>query len=137
MALDIGDKRIGVATGDSDLALALPKCVLSRKNRDADLRALKALAREDEIGLWVVGLPRQADDSLGEAARKVMQFARRLGDASKIPTVFVDEWESTVEANNFLLTMDASRRRRRQTVDQLAAAIILERYFKAGGLNLA
>jgi putative Holliday junction resolvase len=136
MALDIGAKRIGVASGDSALGVALPKCVLPRQNRDADLKALKAMAQEDGIGLWVLGLPRQADDSLGEAAQKVMQFARRLGGASKIPTVFVDEWETTVEANNFLLSRDASRRRRRRTVDKLAAALILERYFKSGSLKL-
>jgi putative Holliday junction resolvase len=94
------------------------------------------MAQEDEIGLWVLGLPRQADDRLGEAAQKVMKFARRLGGASQIPIVFVDEWETSVEANNFLLSMDASRRRRRRTVDQLAAALILERYFKSGSLTL-
>jgi putative Holliday junction resolvase len=136
MALDIGAKRIGVASGDSDLALALPKCVLLRKNRDADLKALKALARENEIDLWVLGLPRQADDSLGEAAQKVIKFARRLHSASQIPTAFVDEWETTVEANNFLLALDASRRQRRRAADKLAATIILERYFKSGGIEL-
>ena len=137
LALDIGEKRIGIAIGNRELAIAMPRCVLHRKNRDADLAALMNIAREEQAAGWIVGLPRQADDSLGESARKVLGFARRLQQFSKMPLCFVDEWETTVQAQDILLSADMSRQRRRQVVDKLAASLILERFFKYGALDMS
>jgi putative Holliday junction resolvase len=134
LALDVGEERIGVALGRPDLALALPKCVLARQGRDRDIQALKTIALEEEACLWVVGLPRQADDRLSLMAKKILAFAARLGRASCLPVAFVDEWETTREATEFLLAADLSRKRRRRAVDKLAAALIMERYFRSGPL---
>jgi putative Holliday junction resolvase len=134
LALDIGEKRIGVALGWPELTLALPKCVLPRLSRDRDIQALITMAAEEQSCLWVVGLPCQADDSMSPAARKILNFAARLQKASKLPLVFVDEWETTVEAQAFLLKADVSRNKRRQVVDKMAAARIMERYFRLGPL---
>lgn len=136
LGLDVGDVRIGVAKGLPQHNMALPKCVLTRKGREADLKALADMALEEEAQLWVVGLPRQADDSLGDSALKIMSFAKRLSHASKLPVVFVDEWESTVEAQAFLLNADVSRKKRKQSVDKLAATVILNRYFAHGPLDI-
>jgi putative Holliday junction resolvase len=135
LALDIGEKRIGVALGRPEMALALPKQVLLRQGRDKDIQALLSLAAQEQAVLWVVGLPCQADDSLSPMACKILTFASRLQKASGLPLAFVDEWETTAEAGAFLLQADVSRRRRRQVVDKMAAALIMERYFKVGGLT--
>lgn len=129
LALDVGEKRIGVAVGDSSQLMALPRCVLLRQGRELDIKALKQMAEEEQASLWVLGLPRQADDSLGASALKILGFARRLYRACKIPMVFVDEWETTVQASQVLLQADVSRNKRRKAVDKLAATFILERYF--------
>jgi putative Holliday junction resolvase len=134
LALDIGEKRIGVALGRPEFNLALPKCVLLRQSRDKDIQALLVLAAEEGAGLWVVGLPCQADDSLSPMAGRILTFAARLHKASKLPLAFVDEWETTAAASAFLLAADVSRRRRRQVVDKMAAALIMERYWQAGPL---
>lgn len=135
LALDIGEKRIGVAWGSPAMALAVPKCVLARQGRDRDIQILKAMALEEEACLWVIGLPRQADDRLSLMAEKILTFSARLGKASHLPVAFVDEWETTREASEFLLAADLSRGRRRQVVDKLAAALIMERYFRTGPLT--
>ncbi len=136
LALDVGEARIGVAIGMAEHSLAVPKCVLTRKSRQADLDALIGLAQESQASLWVLGLPRQADDSLSSSALKIMSFAKRLAIASKLPVVFVDEWETTVEASELLLRADVSRKKRRAKIDKIAASLILERYFKYGPLDI-
>lgn len=133
LALDLGARRIGVAVSDRSGTLAQPLCVLQRKNRDADIKAVGRLVREQEAGLLVVGLPRQADDSLTEMGRRMQSFGRRLGRVLEVPVEFVDEWETTVEAQEALLAADASRRKRRQVVDKVAAGLILRRYLDGRG----
>ena len=136
LALDLGQTRIGVAIGLPAATMALPKCVITRKNRQTDLEALLQIAQEENANAWVVGLPRQADDSLGPSAMKAISFAKRLKHVSRLPLYFVDEWETTVEAQQIMLAADASRRKRRQNVDKLAACLILERYFQNGPLDI-
>ena len=137
LALDVGEVRIGVAICQPEVKLALPKCVIRRQGRQADLEALVNLARQEQSTLWVVGLPRQADDSLSESARKIISFARRLLHASQLPVVFVDEWETTAQAQELLLSADVSRAKRRKLVDKLAATLILERYLEHGPLDIS
>ena len=136
LALDLGTRRIGVALSDPGRRLAQPLCVIQRRNRDADLRAIAELARRHEVGLIVVGLPRQADDSLSPTGQAMLRFARRLQRMLDMPVETVDEWETTVEADQVLLEADLSRRGRRRVVDKVAAGIILKRYLEQGGERL-
>ena len=136
LALDLGARRIGVAVSDPGRILAQPLCVIQRRNRDRDLRAIAELARRHQAELIVVGLPRQADDSLGPAGQGMLRFARRLQRVLGIPVETVDEWETTVEATQVLLEADVSRRGRRRVVDKLAAGLILKRYLEQGGERL-
>ena len=136
LALDLGRRRIGVAVSDPAHTLAQPLCVIERKNRDHDLRAIRDLAREQQAGLIVVGLPRQADDSLTPAGQAMLRFARRLQRMLSLPVETVDEWETTVEATQVLLQADVSRQGRRRVVDKVAAGLILKRYLEHGGERL-
>ncbi len=135
LALDVGHKRIGVAVSDQARAIAQPLCVLERAGRDQDVAAIARLAAEQGAGLIVLGLPRRTDDSLGPEAAKVLSLGKRLQRVLGLPVAYVDEWETTVEAQELLITGGASRQRRRQVVDKLAAAIILRRFLDGRGVE--
>lgn len=135
LALDVGHKRIGVAVSDPARSLAQPLCVIERAGRDQDVAAIARLAAELGAGLLVLGLSRRPDDSLGPEADKVLSLGKRLGRVLSLPVAYVDEWETTVEAQELLIAGGSSRQRRRQVVDKLAAAIILRRFLDGQGLE--
>lgn len=128
LALDMGEKRIGVALSDAEARLASPLTVLPKRGRDENLRTIAALVSEHQVGLVVLGLPRKSEAELGSSAEAIQRFGKRLEKALKIPVAFVDEFESTVRAQEALLEADVSRAKRREKVDKVAAALILETY---------
>lgn len=134
MALDLGERRIGVAVSDEARLTANGLTVLERRNRDADVAALGRLAAEQEAVELVIGLPLDSRDRVGPAAEKVLRLGRRLERALNLPVSYVDEWETTVQAHEALLAADASRARRRRVVDKVAATLILRRYLDGQGL---
>ena len=131
LALDYGKSRIGVAISDETASIALPLCVLPQINRDKDLKAIRGLILEHEVALIVMGLPRRSESELGPAAEHIMRFGKRLERFCGLPLEFIDEFETTVEAEQVLLEADVSRQKRRQAVDKLAAQVILKRYLDA------
>lgn len=133
LALDMGEKRIGVALSDAEARLASPLTVLPRRSRDENVRAIGELAAEHGAGLIVLGLPRKSETELGTTAEAIQRFGMRLQKALKLPVVYVDEFETTVRAQEALLTADVSRAKRRDKVDKVAAALILESYLARGG----
>ena len=128
MALDFGLARIGVAVSDPEGRLAQPLCVVTRKNREQDVREIARLASLQNARLLVMGLPRKNDEELGDTARKVLSFGKRLGRVLQLPVAYVDEFETTVEAEEALVAANMPRDRRRKVVDMLAASLILRRY---------
>ncbi len=128
LALDVGEKRIGLAVSDPLGITAQGLEVLIRKNRDADLARLLEVAREFRVQQIVVGLPRHLDGRLGQAAPEILALAEALKEALGVEVVTWEERLTTVEAERVLLQADVSRRRRRQVVDQLAAVLILQNY---------
>lgn len=133
LALDMGEKRIGVALSDAEARLASPLTVLPKRGRDANLRAIGQLASEHSVGLIVLGLPRISESELGSAGQAIQRFGTRLQKALDIPVAYVDEFETTVRAQEALLEADVSRAKRRDKVDKVAAALILEAYLAGGG----
>jgi putative Holliday junction resolvase len=133
LALDLGEKRIGVAVSDERRSIAMPLLVLARINRDKDVAAIAALAAEQEAVLLVIGLPRNADDSLAPMGARALTLGKRLARVIGIEVAFVDEFETTVEAHEAMLEGDASRATRRGAVDKLAAALILRRFLDGRG----
>ena len=128
LALDVGQKRIGLAVSDPLGITAQGLEVLIRKDRDTDLARLLAVAREWHVQEIVVGLPRHLDGREGRQAPAIMELAQALGDALGAKVTPWDERLTTVEAERVLVQADLSRRRRRQVVDQLAAVLILQNY---------
>jgi len=126
LGLDVGDARIGLALSDPLGILASPLKIITRKNSPADVAAIVDIARKNDVGLIIVGLPYSMDGTLGSQAEKVQEFARELGRSTDIPIEFRDERLSTVLARRILQN---SRKTGRGTrYDAAAAALILQGY---------
>jgi putative holliday junction resolvase len=125
LALDVGDKRIGLAVSDPLGTIAQPLGTIPRNNASVD--AIVGIAREREVGEIVVGLPINMNGTLGPRALEVEEFARTISEEIDIPLVFIDERLTTVEAEKLMISADVSRNKRRRTIDSVAAAIILEK----------
>ncbi len=131
MALDVGDRRIGVAVSDPSCTLASPLTVVYRRSRRKDVEAIVRLASDEGAVRLVVGLPLDSRGGRGEQALKAIAYARRLAAALPIPVVLWDERLSTGDAEDLLLDAGRSSRYRRERIDAAAAAVILQDYLDA------
>jgi putative Holliday junction resolvase len=131
LALDVGERRIGVAVSDPASVIAQPLEVLTRTEEAADVARLAALADEYECGTIVVGLPVGLRGQEGPAAERVRAFADRLQAATQAEIVLWDERLTTVEATRAMREDGRDERWRRGVVDKVAAAIILRSYLEA------
>jgi putative Holliday junction resolvase len=131
LALDIGQKRIGLAVSDALGITAQGLPTLERRNLRTDLAALGALAREREVVLFLAGLPLNMGGGEGRQAALVREFAAKLERETGIPVEFRDERLTTVEAQRVLRSAGASIGQRARAVDRLAAVILLEGYLDA------
>ena len=128
IGIDLGTRRIGVAVTDGLGLTAQPHATLARHGGKRDLEAIGAVVREFDAERVVLGLPLSPEGEVGRAARSAQAFAERLRAALAIPVDLVDESFTTVEAEEILLRADLSRARRKEVVDRLAAAVILQRW---------
>lgn len=128
LALDHGTKRIGVAVSDLTRTIATPLEFIPAEPFARFLERLKALLREREIELVLVGMPRNMDGSYGPAAQKVREFVAVLKEALTVPIEVWDERLTSVMANRALIEGGVRRQKRKQKVDGMAAAILLQSY---------
>jgi putative holliday junction resolvase len=135
LALDVGEKRIGLAVSDPLGITAQGLGVLLRQNPESDQARLLEMVRDYRIREVLVGLPRHMDGRPGKQAAAVLELAQSLADALGVKVTPWDERLTTVEAERVLLQADMSRRRRRRVVDQLAAVIILQSYLEYRSLS--
>jgi putative Holliday junction resolvase len=129
MALDMGEKRIGVAVSDELLLTAQGLCVVNSKGMAKDLVQIVELAEKERVTHIVIGLPRNMNGTQGPKEEKARDFGRLL--LEKQPGVPVDFWDerlTTAAAQRVLVDADMSRARRRQVVDKVAAVLILQGY---------
>ena len=128
LAVDPGTRRVGVAVSDPTGTIAQPLAAVPAEPAATLAQRLAALAREQEATSLVVGLPRRLDGSLGPEARAARALAQELRRASGLAVSLVDERLSSAAAERALLAGGASRARRKQLSDQVAAALILQSY---------
>src|SRR5712672_4505681 len=128
LAIDHGTRRMGIAVSDELQMLAHPIEFISAEPFADFLARLKELLREKEIELIVVGMPRNMDGSYGPAALKVQDFVAALKNALTIPIKTWDERLTSVQANRFLIEGNVRREKRKEKVDKMAAAILLQSY---------
>ena len=126
MGLDLGSKTIGVATSDRTRTIATPIETIERKKFTADAGRLTAIAAAENIGVIVLGLPVNMDGSEGPRCQSTRAFARNFARLSPVPIVYWDERLSTAAVERMLIQADASRAKRDQVIDKLAAAWILQ-----------
>ena len=126
MGLDLGSKTIGVATSDRTRTIATPIETIERKKFTADAERLMAIAAAENIGVIVLGLPVNMDGSEGPRCQSTRAFARNFARLSPVPIVYWDERLSTAAVERMLIQADASRAKRDQVIDKLAAAWILQ-----------
>ncbi len=126
MGLDLGTKTIGIALSDVTRTIATPHETLRRTKFSRDAAALAALAAREAIGGIVLGLPINMNGTEGPRADAAREFARLLAERLALPIALWDERLSTVAAERALLEADLSRAKRARTIDQVAAAYILQ-----------
>jgi putative Holliday junction resolvase len=130
LALDLGERRIGVAVSDPTGTVARPVTAITRASRQKDLDAITRLVDEYQAALVLVGLPLSLDGSEGPQAQQTRRYAERLAEELDVPIKFWDERYSSVRAEE-ILRGKRGKRRRRQTrgdVDATAAAVFLQSY---------
>ena len=126
LGLDLGEKTIGLALSDRLLSVASPFQTLKRGKFGADAARIDHIISVEGVGGLVVGLPLNMDGSDGPSAQSARAFGRNWAGHSAIPLAFQDERLSTSAVTRTLLEADASRRRRDEVVDKMAAAYILQ-----------
>lgn len=128
MGIDYGDARTGVAISDLLCSLVGSTCVVPSRNREKAIADIVKLAQENNVGEIVVGLPKNMDGTEGVRAELCRAFADELGKATGLPIAMWDERRTTVEAHNILSQHNYHGKKRKNTVDAVAASLILEGY---------
>jgi putative holliday junction resolvase len=132
LAIDLGDKTIGLAVSDALGITAQGLDTLERHGGHRDFDAVRAVCQEREVERIVIGLPRNMDGSEGPRAVKSRAFARGLHEALELPVFLWDERFTTAEAERLLISADVSRAKRAKVIDKLAAQLILQGWLEAG-----
>ncbi|AQT47399.1 MULTISPECIES: Holliday junction resolvase RuvX [Bartonella] len=126
IGLDLGTKTIGIAISDLGWRFATPRPVLKRKKFSIDAEQLVKIFSEENIGVAIIGLPKNMDGTSGPRVQATRAFVHNMNSFTEIPFVFWDERLSTVAAERGLLEMDVSRAKRADRIDSAAAAFILQ-----------
>lgn len=128
LAVDYGDARTGIAISDLLCSIVGSTTVIHSRNPEKTLDEILGLVRENGVGEIVVGLPKNMNGTEGARADLCREFADKLREASGLPVQMWDERRTTVEAHNILSQHNYHGKKRKNTVDAVAAALILEGY---------
>lgn len=130
LALDIGEKRIGVASGNTASGIANPVKVMPAGEVMANARTWRMLLEDYEPELLVCGCPKSMSGVKGQQAQRVMAAAERIAAAAGLPVEFVDERLSSSEAKRYLRNQGLSERDMRGKVDSVAASVFLSTWLE-------
>ncbi|HOU11150.1 MAG TPA: Holliday junction resolvase RuvX [Clostridiales bacterium] len=130
LSVDYGESRTGIAVCDATEMLASPVCVINEKSRTKLIAAISDLAKARKAGLILVGLPLNMDASHGSRAEKSRQFAQLLEQHSGIQTQLWDERLTSVSANAQLSAAGIRGEKRKEKIDAVAAAMLLDDYIR-------
>ena len=128
MGIDYGDARTGIAISDLLCSIVGSTTVVPSRNKEKAIADIVRLVKENEVGQIVVGLPRNMDGTEGIRAQLCREFAEDLKMATGLPVDMWDERRTTVEAHNILSQHNYHGQKRKNTVDAVAASLILEGY---------
>jgi putative Holliday junction resolvase len=128
LGIDHGNARIGVAISDLSLTLARPLRIVKHMSRQEDAKTISAIASEEACSAIIVGLPLDADGSIGPRARSVNRFIEELRSQTDCEVIAWDESNSTKNATEASILRGESKKQRQTAMDDQAAAIILQDY---------
>lgn len=130
VGLDLGTRTLGVAISDKTETIATYYTTIRFMEGDyaSALREIKKIIDAEEVGMLILGLPKNMNNSMGESAMRTLSFKEKLEELCKLPVVMQDERLSTVEAIHCLVASDVSRKKRKKKIDGVAASIILQTY---------
>lgn len=130
VGLDLGTRTLGVAISDKTETIATYYTTIRFMEGDyaSALREIKKIIDAEEVGMLILGLPKNMNNSMGESAMRTLSFKEKLEELCKLPVVMQDERLSTVEATHCLVASDVSRKKRKKKIDGVAASIILQTY---------
>jgi putative Holliday junction resolvase len=128
MGIDYGDVRIGIAVSDLMGWTAQGVETITRKDEERDLARIGELIAHYEVDRIVLGFPKNMNGTIGPRGELSQQFAETLKERFGLPVILWDERLSTMAAERMLVSADVSRKKRKQVVDKMAAAIILQNY---------
>ncbi len=128
MGIDYGDRQIGVAVSDELFLTAQGVATLRNSGDDRVLNDIGKLAGEYGVTEFVVGLPKNMNGTIGPRGEIAEQFARSLGEKTGLPVKLWDERLTTMSAQRTLIEADVSRKKRKEVIDKMAAALILQNY---------
>lgn len=129
--IDYGTVRVGIAVTDARRTLASPHEIYQRRDAAADTRFFQALARNEKLVGFVVGLPIHLDGRESEKSREARRFGQWLAQTTALPVTFFDERFTTAEANQFLGAARLTKKQRAARRDKLAAQILLSAYLES------
>jgi putative holliday junction resolvase len=129
LALDIGEKRVGVAVSDGSARVASALTVLEARSVQGDCRELRRLLEDyDDVELIIIGLPMTLEGGEGPQATRVRQVGTRVAECTGLPIAYADERLTSAEAHRRMAETGADSRARRGSVDMVAASIMLQAY---------
>lgn len=129
--VDFGTVRIGIAISDPSRTWSSPLEIRTRSGQEADARYFRRLVEENRITLFVVGLPVYLDGNESEKSIQAREFALWLTETTGVPHELFDERFTSVEAENFLLAANLTKKRRKKRIDKVAAQILLAAYLES------
>ncbi len=131
--IDYGTVRIGIAISDPGRTLASPMENYTRRGLDQDAQRFRKLAEEEDVVLWVVGLPVHLDGRESQKSIESQEFGAWLAEITGLPVEYYDERFTSLEAENALMAADMTKKRRRKRLDKVAAQIMLAGYLESHG----
>jgi len=133
MGIDYGDARTGIAISDLLCSIVGTSTVIHSRREDKTLVEIQKLVQEYEVGSIVMGLPKNMNGTEGPRAQLCRQFAEQVRQATGLEVILWDERRTTVEAHNILNEHNYHGKKRKNTVDAVAASLILEGYLNSLG----
>ena len=128
MALDVGNKRIGVALSDELQILAQPLYTIHRKGIERDIEEIVKMINDNNVEEVIVGLPKNMDGTTGFQGEKTIKFAEVLRQSTDRPLIMWDERMTTISARRIMIENDVKQKDKKNLVDTIAAVVILETY---------
>lgn len=130
IGLDLGTRTLGISISDTTLTIASTLKTIRFKENDYDslIPELEVIIKENNVSKIVLGLPKNMNNTMGDRCSTTIEFQKKLIDYFGIEVIMQDERLTTVEATRYMLEADISRKKRKKSIDALAANIILQTY---------